>query len=137
MAENAETPITAQEYERRDEAALRRALGGSRAAVLSDRALSVGVGVPMGADWIERARRRGLPIVRRSTGGTGVLHEAGDLVWSIVLPRSDPRVGRDYSRAYSRLGVGAARFLGDLGLDAGWTTPPAVSETCFTLGPRG
>jgi lipoate-protein ligase A len=137
MAEDAGSPITAEEYERRDERSLRRALGSSTAAVLSDRALSVGVGVPVDTDWVERTRRRGIPIVRRSTGGTGVLHEAGDLVWSIVLPRGDARVGRDYSHAYSRFGAGATGFLAGLGLDAGWTAPPAVSDSCCTLGARG
>lgn len=137
MGEDDGSPITAEENERRDEAALRRARVAWRAATLSDRSLSIGVGVPVTAAWVEEALRRGLPIVRRHTGGTGMLHAAGDLVWSIVLPRDDPRVGRDYARAYARFGAGATRFLADLGLDARWTAAPSLSRSCCTLGARG
>lgn len=137
MADRSSDPIDAEENERRDLAALRRAEVAWRAATLSARSLSIGVGVSSDASWVRAAERLGIPIVRRSTGGTGVLHAPGDLVWSIVLPRGDPRVGRDYARAYGRFGAGATRFLTELGLDAAWEAAPGVSNSCCMLGARG
>lgn len=137
MGATEEDPITSEENERRDEAALRRGSLSVRAATLSDRSLSIGVGVHPGTAWVEHARSRGIPIVHRSTGGTGVLHVPGDLVWSVILPRNDPRVGRDYSRAYARFGAGANRFLAELGIESAWTAAPARSTSCCTLGARG
>ncbi len=137
MDEEDGSPIDAEENERRDEASLRRADLAWRAATVAARSLSIGVGVSATAVWVDDARRRGIPIVRRRTGGTGVLHLPGDLVWSIVLPRADPRVGRDYAQAYARLGAGATRFLTELGLEATWTAAPSLSRSCCTLGERG
>ena len=137
MDEDDGSPIDAEENERRDEASLRRASVSWRAATVAARSLSIGIGVPATTAWVDVARRRGIPIVRRRTGGTGVLHLAGDLVWSIVLPREDPRVGRDYAHAYARLGAGATRFLTELGLEARWMAAPSLSRSCCTLGERG
>lgn len=121
----------------RDESLLRDGTPAVRAAVLSDQALSVGVGVKGTAPCILRARSEELPVVRRSTGGTGILHGPGDLAWSVVLPRTHPLVGRDYARAYARLGRGVVRFLGTLGLRASWDPAPGISEECCLLGARG
>lgn len=137
MMEESAPSLTAEENERCDEASLRRGQAAWRAGVLSDRSLSIGIGVPATVGWVQEAQRRGIPIVRRSTGGTGVLHAAGDLVWSIVLPRDDPRVGRDYARGYARFGAGATAFLSEMGMDARWTAAPSLSRSCCTLGARG
>ncbi len=120
-----------------DEALLRRGVRARRVAVLADRALSVGVGVAPSAPYLVRAQAAGLPVVRRSTGGTGVIHGAGDLAWSIVLPRDDPTVGRDFVRAYGRLGRGVVRFLGEHGLSAEWAPPPGIAPDYCLLSGRG
>jgi len=108
-----------------------------RVVVLSDRAASFGVGMPSESPRLERARDRGFAVVRRSTGGTTVFHEPGDLAWSIVLPRSHARVGADFTRAYGRLGAGILRFLEELGIAAGWVDPPGISEDYCLLSSRG
>ncbi len=116
---------------------LRRAVPAVRVAVLTDRAVSFGVGVPAEAPYLQRAAKAGVPTVRRTTGGTGLLHAPGDLAWSVVLPRTDPRVGDDYVHAYSRLGAGVVHFLSERGTSASWTEPPGSDPDYCLLSARG
>ncbi len=120
-----------------DEERLRSGRAEARAGVVRDRSVSVGVGVPWPPPYSARAEREGLPLVRRRTGGTALVHLEGDLLWSIVLPRADVRVGRDFARAYDRLGTGVVSFLGDLGLRASWTPAPGLAPAYCTLSARG
>jgi lipoate-protein ligase A len=123
---------------RRDEAALVRGAYYTSAAIVRDLALTLGVSQSDRTASAERARALGIPVLRRSTGGSGLLHEPGDLLWSVVLPRSDPRVGRDFARAYPRLGSGPARFLKGQGLaDARWEPAPGLSSDLCLFGSRG
>ncbi|MGI0055702.1 MAG: lipoate--protein ligase family protein [Thermoplasmata archaeon] len=121
------------------EEALHLAAGRTWARVvpLSDASLSIGVAVRPEDPLLERARAAGVAIVRRSTGGTGVLHSAGDLAWSIVLPRGDPRIGPTLMGAYARLGEGPVAWLGHHGLSARWEVAPATSVGCCMLSARG
>ena len=130
-------PLRCVENLRVDEELLRAGRPIARVAVLVDRALSIGVGVPESAMYLTRARERGWPIVRRGSGGEAVLHAGGDLAWSLVLPRTDPRVGHDYSRAYARLGRAVVRFLAEAGIRSRWAPAPHLSESYCLLGPRG
>lgn len=120
-----------------DEEALREGTAQVRVAVLGDRALSVGVSARPTEPYLDRARAEGLPVVRRSTGGSGVIHRPGDLVWSIVLPRHHPGVGRDFVRGYGRLGEGAVRWLESVPLGSAWSDPPGLSSECCLLSDRG
>jgi lipoate-protein ligase A len=120
-----------------DERRLRAGGPSVRVAVLSDRSLSVGVGVRGEPAYVRRARDSGLAFLRRSTGGSGVLHLPGDLVWSVVLPRSDPRVGHDFARASGRLGRGVVRFLTDRAAGARWAQAPGWVEEYCVLSSRG
>ena len=127
--------MTPEEYTRTDEELLREGRPLARTAVLSGAALSIGVSQRDDAPCVLRARRLGIPIVRRGTGGLGLWHAPGDVVWSLILPRSDARVGNDFSRAYARLGAGVVRFLGELGVSAEWRPPSGpVSEYCLLAG---
>jgi len=129
--------VTCSEDVRTDEAILRRGVPAVRVAVLIDRAVSVGVGVRADAPYLARAAKEGVPTVRRTTGGTGLLHGPGDLAWSIVLPRSDPRVGSDFVRAYPRLGEGVVQFLSERGVAAKWQDPPGTHPEYCLLSARG
>jgi lipoate-protein ligase A len=129
--------ITAADNTLADERLLRAGDPAVRAAVLSDASVSVGVGVRGEPAYVRRGQEAALAHVRRSTGGSGVLHLPGDLVWSVVLPRSDPRVGRDYARAYGRLGHGVTRFFADRGIDARWAPAPGLVEEYCVLSSRG
>jgi len=129
--------VTCSENVRTDEVILRRGVPAVRAAVLTDRAVSYGVGVPADTPYLVRAAKAGIPAVRRTTGGTGLLHGPGDLAWSVVLPRSDPRVGDDYVHAYARLGAGVVDFLSQRGVAATWEDPPGIDPEYCLLSARG
>jgi lipoate-protein ligase A len=120
-----------------DAVLLRAGAPAVRVSAVREAGVSLGVGTASGSPIEARAREVGLPTVRRSTGGTGILHLPGDLVWSVVLPRSDPLVGPDFSSAYGRLGAGVVLFLAELGLDGRWGEPEALSDAFCLLGRRG
>ncbi|MGI0130499.1 MAG: lipoate--protein ligase family protein [Thermoplasmata archaeon] len=120
-----------------DERLLRVGEATVRVVTFADETVSYGIGVRPHARYLDLARSMGIPVVRRTSGGTGVLHAPGDLAWSVVLPRTDPRVGRDYVRGYGRLGAGVVRFLDRLGVSAAWVAPPNFSTEYCVLGGRG
>jgi lipoate-protein ligase A len=127
--------MTPEEYTRSDEELLRAACPAFRVAILSGNALSVGVSQRENAPCIVRARRLGIPVVRRSTGGLGLWHAPGDLVWSRILSRADSRVGNDFSRAFPRLGAPIVQFLHGLGIRATWEPPlGSPGEYCLLSG---
>jgi lipoate-protein ligase A len=128
---------TSQAYIRADEEFLREGQPVIRVAVLSSAALSVGISQHENTRCIVRARELGLPVVRRSTGGLGLWHAPGDVVWSLVLPRTDPRVGRDFSKAYRRLGTGPVRVLHEHGVTAEWLSPLGLTTEYCLLSGRG
>ena len=121
----------------KDEAALAAARPVVRVARVSAPALSLGIGQRPSVASARRARALGLPVLRRSTGGTGVLLGDGDVVWSVVLPRNDPRVGRDFVHAYGRFGHGVVRTLATFGVEAVWGPALGLSEEYCFLGSRG
>jgi lipoate-protein ligase A len=129
--------VTPQAYTEDDEAWLRKGELAARVAILSSGALSVGVSQRDTAQCVVRARELGIPIVRRSTGGLGLWHAPGDIVWSRVLPRSHPQVGGDFSQAYGRLGAGPARLLQELGVSAAWHAPAGLPGEYCLLSGRG
>jgi len=108
-----------------------------RVTVLSGLTVSYGVGVREDAAYLARARSMGVHVARRTTGGSGVLHAPDDLAWSFVIPRSDPRVGRNFVHGYSRLGAGVVRFLDRHGVQAAWTAPPGLFPEYCVLSARG
>lgn len=105
--------------------------------VVRGRSLSFGAGVPPDRPYVLRARRRGIPAAPRTSGGTGVLHLDGDLLWAIVLPRSDRRVGRDFVHAYGRLGQAVVAGLEASGVPSRWTAAPSLADDYCPLASRG
>ncbi len=136
MTEEAYVPLA--EFFQRELAALDRGRPQALIALVDEpRVVSVGVGVPEQCGYLARARDAGIAVLRRHTGGTGLLHVRGDIVWSLVLPRADLRAGRDFVRAYRRLGGPVTACLGAFGVTAAWAAPPAISDEYCTLGSRG
>jgi lipoate-protein ligase A len=105
--------------------------------VVADLAVSYGVGESASAPYLERVRADGVATVRRSSGGSGILHAPGDLVWAVVIPRDDPLVGSDFVRAYDRYGAGLVHWLAAGGVESSWECPPDLSTEYCPLGARG
>ena len=78
-------------------------------------ALVLGVGQPRDDFDAAACERAGLPIVRRSSGGTAVLADDGLLNLDVVLPAAHPLGHRDVVRAYAWLGTALTRALRRLG----------------------
>lgn len=129
--------LTASANLDRDEALLREGGPAVRVAILADRTVSVGVAQRPPDPIFGRAQSRGLPLVRRGSGGTGLLHLPGDLVWSVVLPRGHPLVGDDFACAYPRLGQGVVDALRSAGVAGTWSDPLGLSDRFCLLGARG
>lgn len=120
----------------RDEALLERGEAASRVAVLRGPVVSLGVGQPANVAAARRAHELGIPVVRRRSGGTGLLHLEGDLVWSVVLPRTDPRTA-EFTRGYARLGEAVVAALRDLRVAAAWRPAFGAHEPYCLLASRG
>lgn len=118
-------------------ARLQEGRAAGRASLVRGRAITIGIGESMEGPVARSAHALGWEVLRRSTGGTGVVHLDGDVLWSLVLPRSDPRVGRDFSRAYARLGTPVTNALERLGVRASWAPSRGLSTTYCLLGERG
>jgi lipoate-protein ligase A len=129
--------LSAEENLRRDASLLGVAQPATRVAVLSDVSLSLGVGRRPDTPAAVRALRQGIAVLQRSTGGSAVLTGPGDLAWSVVLPRTDPRVGRDYVRAYDRFGAPLVGFVRMFGLEATWKIGPSTAPEICLLSGRG
>jgi lipoate---protein ligase len=93
----------------------------------------------------DAARRLGVHVVRRRSGGGAVLLDPGAVVWvDVVVPRGDPLWVDDVGRAFVWFGRAWARTLERLGVTSGavvvhegaMVTSPLSSVVCFAgLGP--
>jgi lipoate-protein ligase A len=92
-------------------------------------------------DW-DRARERGVEVVRRRSGGSAVLVEPEAAVWvDVTIPPDDPLWDHDIGRAFHWLGAVWTEVLRAAGLPARWhdgpmEKPPWSAWVCFAgLGP--
>ena len=82
-------------------------------------AVVLGSGQRPGVVDAAAARRRGLPILRRRSGGGVVLVSPADLLWvDVVVPRGDPLWHPDAGRAFVWLGRAWQRALARCGIAA-------------------
>lgn len=133
-----ERPIPAEEVLRGDERLLELGRPTVRVGRFAEAAVSRGVGQRREDATSQRARELGLPVVRRGSGGSSLLHLPGDLFWSLLLQRDHPLAGRGYVRRYAELGEGWRTFLRRKGLPtASWVDPPACNEGYCLLSSRG
>ena len=128
---------TPAENVERDEALLRRGTAAVRVAVLSARAVCLGVGQRGPTRAAQAAEAERVPVVRRASGGSGLLHEPGDLAWALVLPKGHPMVGPDFVLGFGRLGAGAVEFLRRKGRTGRWEPSRGSHDEFCVLGPRG
>jgi len=121
-----------------EEVILRRAAAGrAGVAVVSwpGPVVVLGYGQPAADVDFEHCRRRGIPVLRRITGGTGVIH-AGDLAVSLALPAGHPWAKAGITGLYGRFLDVISAALRDSGVAAaraeGGPPPSRVrSPVCF------
>ena len=80
-------------------------------------ALSLGYGQPLAAVDTSLARRGGIDLVRRPTGGQAILHN-DELTYAVMLPRTHALAAGGVLGSYERLSAGFERGFASLGLDA-------------------
>ncbi len=91
--------------------------------------LSLGRAQPLADADLEALQAAGFDLVRRPTGGRGILH-VDELTYSVVAPQVDPRVAGGIMESYRRLSAGLMRGLERLGvknLAADRRTPPLLA----------
>jgi len=103
-----------------DEAILRAVAAGQAPPTLRFYAwdppcLSLGRGQPQSDVDAEALHRAGYGLVRRPTGGRGILH-IDELTYSVIAPESEPRVADGIIESYRRLSAGLTRGLEILGI---------------------
>jgi lipoate-protein ligase A len=79
---------------------------------------------------LEALRAAGFDLVRRPTGGRGILH-VDELTYSVIAPQVDPHVAGGIMESYRRLSAGLMRGLERLGVEnlaADRRTPPPLAE---------
>jgi lipoate-protein ligase A len=79
--------------------------------------ISLGKRQPLSGIDLERCRRDGVQVVRRSTGGLAILH-TDELTYSLATYPDDPRGGGPILDSYRKLSQGLVRGLGLLGIVA-------------------
>ena len=91
--------------------------------------LSLGRGQTLADVDLQAVQAAGFGLVRRPTGGKGILH-ADELTYSVIAPQAEPRVAGGIVESYRRLSAGLARGLERLGiadLAADRQTPPPLA----------
>ncbi len=101
--------------------------------VTTQPALVLGVGQPLDDFDAAACARAGLPMVRRSSGGTAVLADDGLLNLDVVLPAAHSLGSRDVVRAYAWLGEGLTRALRRLGWAACAVAPDEARRDTAAL----
>ncbi len=108
--------------------------------------ISLGTGQPAGDLDREAVAARGWGVLRRSSGGTAVLHQ-GQLGYAVILPANHPLWEGDLASSYRRLAEPLAFGFNRLGVhvdpappslktEFAASAPPIASRVCFSaLGP--
>jgi len=111
-------PCTGAENMRRDELLLERAVPVLRLYGWAPEAVSLGNSQTEHDVDAAAVREFGLDIVKRGTGGGGILHNATEVTYAVVVPIDFPGLPRDLPRSFAYLGQGVIVALRRLGLPA-------------------
>lgn len=84
---------------------------------------------------IEKVKEKGFGLVRRQTGGRGVLHDK-ELTYSVIVPESHPDMPTTITEAYRVISEGLLEGFKLLGFDAYFAIPRSKEEREKLKQPR-
>ncbi|MDF0116311.1 biotin/lipoate A/B protein ligase family protein [Staphylococcus pseudintermedius] len=84
---------------------------------------------------IEKVKEKGYGLVRRQTGGRGVLHDK-ELTYSVIVPEAHPDMPQTVTKAYRVISGGLLEGFKSLGFDAHFAVPRSKEEREKLKQPR-
>lgn len=84
---------------------------------------------------IEKVKEKGFGIVRRATGGRGVLHDK-ELTYSVIVPESHPNMPQTVTEAYRVISEGLLEGFKALGFEAYFSVPKSKEAREKLKSPR-
>lgn len=84
---------------------------------------------------IEKVQEKGYGLVRRQTGGRGVLHDK-ELTYSVIVPESHPEMPSTVTEAYRVISEGLLEGFQALGFEASFSIPRSKEEREKLKQPR-
>ncbi|PTJ25751.1 octanoyltransferase [Staphylococcus simulans] len=84
---------------------------------------------------IEKVKEKGYGLVRRQTGGRGVLHDK-ELTYSVIVPESHPNMPKTVTEAYRVISQGLLEGFKLVGFDAYFAVPKSKEEREKLKQPR-
>ncbi|EOB8064852.1 biotin/lipoate A/B protein ligase family protein [Staphylococcus aureus] len=84
---------------------------------------------------IDKVKEKGFGLVRRQTGGRGVLHDK-ELTYSVIVPESHPNMPSTVTEAYRVISQGLLEGFKNLGFDTYFAVPKMPEERQKLKQPR-
>ncbi|GEP84743.1 putative biotin/lipoate A/B protein ligase family protein [Staphylococcus piscifermentans] len=84
---------------------------------------------------IEKVKEKGYGLVRRQTGGRGVLHDK-ELTYSVIVPESHPEMPKTVTEAYRVISQGLLEGFKELGFETYFAVPRSKEEREKLKQPR-
>lgn len=84
---------------------------------------------------IDKVKDKGYGLVRRQTGGRGVLHDK-ELTYSVIVPESHPNMPKTVTEAYRVISEGLLEGFKTLGFNASFAIPRTKEERSKLKQPR-
>lgn len=84
---------------------------------------------------LEKVKAGGFGLVRRATGGRGVLHDK-ELTYSVIVPEHHPEMPQTVTEAYRVISQGLLEGFIDLGFDAYFSVPKTEEQRAKLKDPR-
>ncbi|PZJ61696.1 biotin/lipoate A/B protein ligase family protein [Staphylococcus aureus] len=84
---------------------------------------------------IDKVKEKGSGLVRRQTGGRGVLHDK-ELTYSVIVPESHPNMPSTVTEAYRVISQGLLEGFKNLGFDTYFAVPKTPEERQKLKQPR-
>ena len=84
---------------------------------------------------IDKVKEKGYGLVRRQTGGRGVLHDK-ELTYSVIVPESHPNMPSTVTEAYKIISQGLLEGFKNLGFETYFAIPRSIEERDKLKQPR-